>query len=166
MNVMSFHDPKGSLIAFAIIVALFFCVNTYAEKAPVINWEKSTPQVSVSEAHQLSITHQLLLVDIRSEKEWQETGVAPQAKLISMHQAGGVPVFEQSLKALLDGDKHRPIALICAGGVRSARIQRYLKAQGFTHVVDVVEGMEGGILTDGWIDEGLPVVDYRVLKGL
>ena len=82
-----------------------------------------------------------------------------------MHQAGGVPVFEQSLKALLDGDKHRPIALICAGGVRSARIQRYLKAQGFTHVVDVVEGMEGGILTDGWIDEGLPVVDYRTQKG-
>jgi rhodanese-related sulfurtransferase len=121
-------------------------------------------KISVLTANNLSIEGKVLLIDIRSEKEWQQTGVAPQAITLSMHQSGGILAFEKSLTALLNSEpynnKDQPIALICAGGVRSAKLQRYLHQRGFTQVLDVVEGMQGRLFTDGWIDHGLPVKSY------
>lgn len=121
-------------------------------------------KISVQEAHQLSSSGDVILIDIRSEQEWLESGVAPLAQTVSMHQQGGIPAFEKQLTELLNGDKTVPIALICAGGVRSDRMQQYLKQQGFTHVADVKEGMLGGWVTKGWIDQGLPVQDYQPEK--
>jgi rhodanese-related sulfurtransferase len=100
-------------------------------------------KVSVLRANTLSIEGKILLIDIRSEQEWQQTGVAPQAVTLSMHQLGGIPAFEKSLTELLNNNKDQPIALICAGGVRSAKLQRYLHQRGFTQVLDVIEGMQG-----------------------
>lgn len=119
-------------------------------------------KISVKEAHQLSSQGDVILIDIRSEQEWRKTGVAPQAKTISMHQKGGIPAFESELTALLQGNKDTPIALICAGGVRSARLQDYLQKKGFGHVADVKEGMLGGFISKGWIDYGLPTTDYSI----
>ena len=103
-----------------------------------------------------------MLVDIRSDKEWRDTGVAPQALLLSMHTDSGTSGFADRLNEYLKGDKHRKVALVCAGGVRSLYMQHYLQKQGYTQVVNVSEGMVGGILSKGWIDQGLPIVPYAV----
>lgn len=121
-------------------------------------------KISVQEAYQLASQGKVMLIDIRAETEWQDSGVAPLAKTVSMHQEGGIAAFEKELTELLDGDKSKPIALICAGGVRSDRMQHYLKQKGFSSVADVKEGMLGGWVTKGWIDQGLPVVTYSNYK--
>ena len=145
-----------SSIAFSIVTISFllqillFSVNSYSDDN----------KISVIEANSLSSKGEVLLIDIRAESEWKHTGVAPQAITLSIHQVGGVPAFESELTRLLNGDKNKPVALICAGGVRSAKLQRYLQQQGFTQVLDVVEGMQGGILTDGWLDHQLPIKAY------
>jgi rhodanese-related sulfurtransferase len=117
--------------------------------------------ISVQQAYKLSETGQVLLVDIRSEKEWLETGVAPSAVTISMHQQGGLDAFSDQLSSLLDGNKTKPIALICAGGVRSDRVQQYLLSKGYTNVANVKEGMLGGWFNQGWLDQRLPVKSYK-----
>ncbi len=119
-------------------------------------------KLTVQDAHRLSSQGEILLIDIRSVQEWEQTGIAPQAVTISMHQKGGLYQLEKQLIKLLNGDKSRPIALICAGGVRSEKVQRYLKKQGFSQVSDVPEGMIGGWFTEGWIEQGLPIKSYII----
>jgi rhodanese-related sulfurtransferase len=118
--------------------------------------------ISVVDADKASTKGDLLLIDIRSAGEWLETGVAPQAVLISMHQAGGLEKFSSDLLAMVEGNKQRKIALICAGGIRSVYLQYYLRKQGYSEVLDVSEGMQGGIFKKGWVDQGLPTIAYRL----
>jgi len=142
---------RSALFFISVVLqVLLFSANSYSDNK----------EISVITANKLSNRGEILLIDIRAENEWKQTGVAPQAITLSMHQAGGIPAFENALTQLLNGDKDKPIALICAGGVRSAKLQRYLQQRGFTQVVDVVEGMQGGLFTDGWIDHQLPVKAY------
>ena len=138
------------LLVTIVFQILFFSVNSYGDNQ----------EISVIAANTLSKKGEVLLIDIRAESEWEQTGVAPQAVTLSMHQSGGVSAFESALTQLLNGDKNKPIALICAGGVRSAKLQRYLQQRGFSQVLDVVEGMQGGLFTDGWIDHQLPIKTY------
>ncbi|MEM7711435.1 MAG: rhodanese-like domain-containing protein [Pseudomonadota bacterium] len=97
---------------------------------------------------------ELLLVDIRRPDEWAETGVAPGAAPLDMRREDFVP----ALQDLAAGDLTRPIALICARGVRSDRMSARLTEAGFTRIVDVPEGMLGSSAGPGWLARGLPVV--------
>jgi len=126
---------KANCLSFFILFLVFS--NAYAGQ----------DHISVTDAYQKAKDGEIVLIDIRSEKEWHDTGVAPQSALISMH-----------------GDKSKPIALICAGGVRSAYLQRYLKEKGYSQVLDVNQGMVGGIFTKGWIDYELPTVSPTTLN--
>lgn len=116
--------------------------------------------ISVQEAHQLATRGDVVLIDVRSVEEWEQTGLAVNSHPISMHQKGGMPKLQEDLLALLKGDKSQSIALICAGGLRSARVQNYLKEQGFENIYNVKEGIVGGWFSRGWIEQGLPTVDY------
>lgn len=116
--------------------------------------------ISVHKAHQLATNGEVMLIDVRSVDEWEQTGLAVNSYPISMHQKGGIPKLKDDLLTLLKGNKSQPIALICAGGVRSARVQNYLKSQGFKVIYNVKEGMIGGWFSQGWIEQGLPTVAY------
>ena len=59
------------------------------------------------------------------------------------------------------GEKDRPIALICAEGVRSASMHKQLMQFGFKGVIDVHEGMKGNAKGPGWIRSGLPITPYE-----
>ena len=96
---------------------------------------------------------ELVLLDIRSPQEWKETGTGTYAERVSMHQKG----FLQKLNALINDDKSRQIALICAVGGRSDFIQAELIKRGYTNVIDVAEGMLGSRYGPGWLKRGLPV---------
>lgn len=100
----------------------------------------------------------IILIDIRHPSEWQRTGVGVNAIPITKHQS--IYHFVDRLKSV-DGIDDRPIALICAEGVRSANMQDMLMQFGFKGVIDVHEGMEGNAEGPGWIKSGLPVTPYN-----
>lgn len=65
--------------------------------------------------------------------------------------------FVEALTVLAEGDLDRPVALICARGVRSDRTSTRLADAGFTQIIDVPEGMLGSRAGPGWLERGLPV---------
>lgn len=110
-------------------------------------------KLSVEEAHHQASSGDILLVDIRTPREWQATGVGQGAHPLDMRRDD----FEQALEQLTGGDRNAPVALICARGVRSARLSNRLTEAGFTNIIDVPEGMLGSAAGPGWVRAGLPV---------
>ena len=101
---------------------------------------------------------EITVIDVRSPGEWRQTGTALGAKRITIHDPGGANGFLRHMVAAVDGDRGRPIALICARGNRSTRAYDFLTQNGFTNVHNIVEGMLGNRTDPGWIARGLPVV--------
>lgn len=96
----------------------------------------------------------ITLIDIRRPDEWARTGVGQGAIPIDMRSER----FLHDLMAQTKGRRDQPIALICARGVRSARVAQALTEAGFTQILDVPEGMMGSGAGPGWLKRGLPVV--------
>lgn len=97
---------------------------------------------------------QITLIDIRRPDEWARTGSPQGAVPLDMRRDD----FIEALSAAVNGNRDAPIALICAGGVRSARLGNRLLAAGFGNVLDVPEGMMGSSAGPGWLARGLPVI--------
>lgn len=110
--------------------------------------------ISAADALRSAEAGEIKLIDIRRPDEWIRTGIGRGAIPIDMRQRD----FEQKLFSALGGDRTKPIALICARGVRSRRLAVQLLAAGFTDIVDVSEGMEGSSAGLGWVQRGLPRV--------
>lgn len=114
-------------------------------------------RLGAPEAHAMAAEKTLLLVDIRTPGEWQKTGMPEGA--VGLTVKG--PEFVDQLLDLMGGDKGHPVALICATGNRSAQVQSYLLANGFSQISDVNEGMMGNSMSGpGWILRGLPTETY------
>jgi rhodanese-related sulfurtransferase len=69
----------------------------------------------------------------------------------------GAAGFLNEVLAKVGGDRTAPIALICRTGNRTTQVHRFLKAQGFTQVYNVREGMAGSGAGPGWLARRLPV---------
>jgi len=95
----------------------------------------------------------LALIDIRRPDEWALTGVGRGAQPLDMLN----PDFDESLARLIGADRNAPIALICARGVRSARLACRLARAGYTRIIDVPEGMPASAAGPGRIARGSPV---------
>ncbi|MEM8576911.1 MAG: rhodanese-like domain-containing protein [Pseudomonadota bacterium] len=108
-------------------------------------------------AHRAALAGTILLVDIRRPDEWTRTGVGEGAHPLDMRRAD----FTAALATLAGGEVDRPIALICARGVRSRRLSQRLAAAGFTRILDVPEGMLGSGAGPGWLGRALPVVPWE-----
>ena len=116
--------------------------------------EVAEGDLTASEAQAAAVAGDITLVDIRRPDEWARTGVGLGAVPIDMRDAR----FVESLLAQTEGRKDTPVALICARGVRSAALSARLMHAGFTHILDVPEGMLGSGAGPGWLKRGLPVV--------
>lgn len=115
--------------------------------------------VSAPDAATKAATGKTVIVDVRSPSEWRQTGVAMDARRVAIHDPNGVKALVADMLADLDGDKSRPVSLICASGVRSKRARHILEVNGFTHVTHIPEGMLGRPGSGpGWIKRGLPVI--------
>lgn len=112
--------------------------------------------ITVQQAHDMAARSEILLIDVRSPEEWQETGIAKGAHAISMHR----PDFMERLQALTGGDMSRRLALICARGTRSKIMSSALARLGYQTVIDVPEGMLGSSNGPGWLKSELPVGSY------
>lgn len=101
---------------------------------------------------------ELTLIDVRSPAEWRGTGVPRGARTVTIHDPAGLAGFVAAATRAVNGQKDRPIAVICARGTRSSRAQRALRAAGFSNIVNVREGMLGNPVDGpGWLRRNLPV---------
>ncbi|WP_170387388.1 rhodanese-like domain-containing protein [Ruegeria atlantica] len=137
------------LLGGGAAIAVGFAIREYR----LIPQDYAGGQISVAEAHELALSGDILLVDIRTPREWRATGIGDGAQPLDMRRED----FEQALTRLTNGDRGAPVALICARGVRSARLSNRLTEAGFTHIIDVPEGMLGSAAGPGWVRAGLPV---------
>lgn len=112
--------------------------------------------LSVAAAHKGALSGEILLIDIRRPDEWQRTGVGEGAIPLDMRRGD----FTDALLARTQGKTDRPVALICARGVRSRGLGARLTKAGFTNIIDVPEGMLGSGAGPGWVKSALPVVAW------
>ena len=110
--------------------------------------------LTAPEAHAAALSGAVLLVDIRRPDEWALTGVGEGAVPLDMRRAD----FIEALAARAGGRREAPLALICARGVRSARMAARLAEARFASVLNVPEGMLGSGAGPGWVKRGLPVL--------
>lgn len=128
-----------------------------AVAVPTMTFAAEDVIVDAPTAYQMMQDGKLVLVDIRRPSEWRDTGVAEGALEVTMHDPKGPNGFLANLVAHFGEDRGQPIGLICAAGVRSTFMQRFLTTNGFTNIVNVREGMLGRGRAPGWIKRGLPV---------
>lgn len=141
-------DPRGFVTALAIFISLLWIAPAALAAGGLIAADK---------AHEQAQSGELTIVDVRSPAEWRETGIAAGARLATIHNRKGPMGFLEEVIALVEGDKSKPIAMICARGARSAAATAFLRGQGFTNVFDIGEGMLGRDERPGWIARDLPV---------
>ena len=134
-------DIFASMLA---AVALLFSAVAGAEEAPVLPAPEAFAKAQAGE---------IALIDIRTPREWRQTGVAEGAITIDMARK----TFVTEILDAVDGDKDAPIALICRTGNRTTYTQKALRQMGFSRVYNVKEGMSGSDAGPGWARRGLPV---------
>ncbi len=145
---------SGKLPYIALLaIAAFIAWRTFGPASAAAG-EVMTPQ----EAHEEALKGEVVLVDVRTPQEWQQTGLPVSGHAITMHQQG--PDFVAQLDKALGGDRAKPLAVICRTGNRTGSLVAPLESVGFTRVINVAEGMVGGRYGPGWIKAGLPLRKY------
>jgi rhodanese-related sulfurtransferase len=118
------------------------------------------PAISAQAAYALAARSEIVLIDIRTQKEWCRTGIPENAHLVTLMDPRTAKGFFDAVAAELDGRLDTPVALICRTGRRTAVARAALLEGGFNRVLDVAEGVEGGPNGRGWLAHGLPVGDH------
>ncbi len=113
-----------------------------------------SPVLSAHEAHDAAKAGRLLLIDIRTQAEWADTGVPRGAIRLDAESAG----FEVRLAGLRLDNQTKRIALIDRTGGLAATVQQKLSLRGWRDIVVVRGGMLGEA---GWLAERLPVEPLR-----
>ena len=147
---------SSSLKRRAVLAVLGLGLPALGYAAVLYRFPSAAPEaaaLSVDAAHSAAIDGQIFLIDIRRPDEWDRTGIGAGALPLDMRRAD----FADQLAQITGGDLNAPVALICARGVRSARLTRTLADAGFTNLIDVPEGMLGSGAGEGWLAKGLPV---------
>ena len=124
--------------------------------SPAAAQEAGTQVIAADRAMQLAGTEEMVVVDVRSPQEWQQTGVPEGARLVTIHQPDGLIGFLDEMNEELGPDHSLPIALICARGNRSTLASSALAEAGYTQVYNIREGMLGSPDGPGWLARGLP----------
>lgn len=117
----------------------------------------SSELMSAKTAYEQSKADTLVLIDIRSRQEWEDTGIAETAIPLSMHEKG----FLEGYNKIKSENPGKQIALICATGGRTNFIQSELRKRNLGAVIDVSEGMMGNQRGKGWIALGLPMKKFE-----
>ncbi|GAB4573151.1 MAG: rhodanese-like domain-containing protein [Anaerolineae bacterium] len=129
------------------ILGLLLVTALVAGCAPAAQTTEATPlpalvspqdAVSMLEAD----SEDVVLLDVRTQQEWDIDGHAAQAMLIPLDQ------LPQRYTEL---DPNDTIIVVCRSGNRSQTASQFLREQGFSRVTEVERGMRN------WVAQGLPV---------
>lgn len=117
--------------------------------------------VSPDQALQLARGGQVTIIDIRRPDEWRQSGLPAGGERATVRLSRGPNEFLHKIAKLTQGDKSKPIALICAAGVRSGYAAKLLASRGYTQVMDISEGMLGNGHGAGWLARDLPISIFK-----
>ena len=101
------------------------------------------------------VSQGVLLVDIRREEEWRQTGIVEGSKTITFFDGTGSlsPDFLPKFTAIANSNE--AVILICRTGNRTkAASEAIAKQLGYKNVMNVTTGIMG------WIAEKRPVIKY------
>ena len=93
------------------------------------------------------------LIDIRTSREWRQTGVVPGSHKITFFEENGRvnPKFFKRLEAIIK-DPAEPVAIICRTGNRTSALGKILvKEMGYQTVYNVERGITN------WVGSRLPI---------
>jgi rhodanese-related sulfurtransferase len=113
--------------------------------------------IAADEAYAAAKRGELIIIDVRTSAEWQQTGIPDGAKTADVTTPDGLEAFVAAVARAVAGDREARIAVICRSGNRSTKAQAALRNSGFTNVLNIKEGMAGSAAGPGWLGRGLPV---------
>ena len=145
---------RRTVLTLSVLAAGSVCAAALAQR--YFPFFGELPHISVQEAHRRAVQGEIILVDIRRPDEWRRTGIGEGAYPIDMRRTD----FLQALARITHPTQGRPIALICASGIRSTRLAYRLSRSGFTNILNVAEGMTGSAAGPGWIRRNLPRIPF------
>ena len=104
----------------------------------------------------LERNHELVLVDLRREDEWRETGVIQGSSLNTFFDRQGRYNTRQWLSRLMErASSDTPLVMICQHGVRSRMVSGWLEKN---DLFDEIYNLKDGIVE--WRKAGLPLQAY------
>jgi len=119
-------------------------------------------KMEVERAYEELKLGRLILIDVRSKREWRATGIAIGSKPITIHDKRGITGFVDQVMKQTNKNFNKTIAVICASGVRSKSAALALHSAGYKKVINLPEGMLGNVWSgSGWIKKKLPVKKWR-----
>ena len=146
-------DDSGRRLAQRCLVICAFAA--FAAAIPPSTATAAGGRVTAAQAHSEAAAGARVLIDVRSPREWKQSGLPRGAATVTVHQPAAA--FLDGILAAIGGDRDRPVALICATGNRSQRAQQFLESRGFTNVLNVDGGLYGAPGSAGWVKSGLPM---------
>lgn len=111
--------------------------------------------INVTPDKELLENSDMIIVDIRTEGEWMQTGIVPGSKtIVFFDERGGYDAegFLKQIDAL--GGKEVEIGLICRTGARTSQVAGFMKQQGYN-----VKNLVGGVMK--LASEGYQLVPYK-----
>lgn len=117
----------------------------------------SYTNINNSDAEQL-IQEDALVIDVRLEEEWIESGIIANSKLFTYFDKYNRPLMKDFLfntNKAAGSDKSRPIIVVCRSGQRSMVASEALEKSGYKRVYN----LQYGIL--GWIYDKKKLVKYQ-----
>ncbi len=158
---MNFASQTGCRSDIALFLPMLgvvtFLLATLAMTIPALSQEFSPERdISVQDAFTKMQNQTLVMIDVRTEGEWRQSGIASGAVPISMLD----PQFLDKLAEVQAQNPGKTIAFICASGRRSTIVQTRLSNMGYKNIYSVYGGTTGSSRSPGWIAEGLPVTPW------
>ncbi len=126
------------ILVTIFVVLLVLLVRSFLKDR--LSGAKSVP---VAEAVQLVNRENALVLDVRTEQEYDQGHILDSLNI-------PVGLLDQNIRQLGE-DRDRPILLVCRSGQRSARAAQILKRHGFTRIYNLAGGMFA------WEKENLPL---------
>ena len=120
--------------------------------------ENIMKSLNLQEAHDSYIDNKIIIVDVRTKKEWKETGIIPNSILLNMHNDNYEENknFVNDLSAFLSKNLNKSISFICASGSRSEVVVNYFTEKGYKNLSHIPDGIVGKN-NDGWLFLGFPL---------
>ena len=114
--------------------------------------------LDIQEAFEHYENNNLLVIDIRTKKEWIETGIIPKSILVNMHNDNYEENrnFIKEIDNILMVNKENNIVFICASGARSEIVVNYFSEKGYNNISHIPQGIIGK-KNDGWLYLGYPL---------
>ncbi len=103
-------------------------------------------------------SNDVILVDVRTEIEWHNTGVPDFENILFVtyridQETDFTKIISNKIK-----DKNISILLICRSGVRSLYAANLLENHGYKNCYNIEDGFEGSIKGPGWVKNNLPII--------